>query len=142
MDLAHVIKGLLSVECSFRLMGCMITNSLRGAFLLWGWQPSFFIDMIVILEKVLGKHRMSPDTLNPFLLEENQTYFYNTSSPSDLFESYFNLSSHSNASNGKDNEALSLLTPTIEYVCFLPASLTMLTNYGIAIFVLLTGVVR
>ena len=148
MDLAHVIKGLLSVECLFRLIGCVFTNSLRGAFLLWGWQPSSLIWAVDVLNRIVGKYRMN----------ENEN----------LLASYYNLKrAHLQPGNiniTEDNflsSNYSFLYPsikmnicmennftvvqqklTIESVCFLPATLAVLGSYGIAIFVLLTGGLR
>ena len=148
MDLAHVIKGLLSVECLFRLIGCVFTNSLRGAFVLWGWQPSSLIWTVDVLSKVVGKYRMNED-------ENMFASYYNLSRPNPQLGN-INITeddySSSNYSFLYPSIEMSICTEnystvgnkklTIESVCFLPATLAVLCSYGIAIFVLLTGGLR
>ena len=148
MDLAHVIKGLLSVECLFRLIGCVFTNSLRGAFLLWGWQPSSLIWAVDVLNRIVGKYRINEDEnllasyynlsrahLQPgnnnipedYHLSSNYSFLYPSIEMNICIENYSTVV----------NQKL-----TIESVCFLPSTLAVLGSYGIAIFVLLTGGLR
>ena len=148
MDLAHVIKGLLSVECLFRLIGCVITNSLRGAFVLWGWQPSSLIWTVDVLSKVVGKYRMNEDEImiasyynlsrpNPQLGNINITEDDYSSSNYSFLNPSIEMSICTENYSTVGNKKL-----TIESVCFLPATLAVLGSYGIAIFVLLTGGIR
>ena len=148
MDLAHVIKGLLSVECLFRLIGCVFTNSLRGAFLLWGWQPSSLIWAVDALNKIIGKYRMNegenllasyynlnrvhlqPGSINitdDYSSSSNYSFLYPSIEMKICMENYSTVVNHK---------------LTIESVCFLPATLAVFATYGIAIFVLLTGGLR
>ena len=148
MDLAHVIKGLLSVECLFRLIGCVFTNSLRGAFLLWGWQPSSLIWAVDVLNKIIGNYRMNegenllasyynlsrvhlqPGQINiteNYSSSSNYSFLYPSIKMKICLENYSTVVNHK---------------LTIESVCFLPATLAVFATYGIAIFVLLTGGLR
>ena len=142
MDLAHVIKGLLSVECVFRLIACLFTNSLRGAFILWGWQPTFFINIVSILDNVAGQYRVGQRNWVEAVYRSNHTCFNE-----EMFSHTFlfsNLTCHFNQSNSSNInfQDLGVIDPRIESVCLLPSSLAMFTGFGIAIFVLLTGILR
>ena len=148
MDLAHVIKGLLSVECLFRLIGCVFTHSLRGAFLLWGWQPSSLIWVVDVLNRIIGKYRMNGNE-NPLASYYNLTLADLQPSNRNITEKYFSRSNYSflypsiDINICMENYSTSAHQKlTIESVCFLPATLAVLANYGIAIFVLLTGGLR
>ena len=142
MDLARVIKGLLSVECVFRLISCLFTNSLRGAFLLWGWQPTFLVNMVSILDNVAGQYRVGQKDWVEAVYRSNHTCF-NEENVSNTFL-FSNLTCHFNQSNSSDTnfQDLRVIDPRIESVCSLPSSLAMFNGFGIAIFVLLTGILR
>ena len=141
MDLAHVIKGLLSFECLFRLIACAFTNSLRAAFLLWGWQPKFLIKLVSILKRVIGNNN-GQDILFTDVGNLNKTYTSSAFSASDFLAS--EVPYHFNNTDGKSSEPHDYggIDPSIESVCIFPSSLAMFSNYGITIFVLLTGIVR
>ena len=125
MDLAHVIKGLLNIECMFRFVGFVLTNSLRGAFILWGWQPDFLLKIIGYMDWLTRENKLDEMSWNS-TNNDNLTYhIYNLSKTS--------TTEHAN---------IQTLYPSVELVCLLPSSLAIFCNYGITIFVLLTGVVR
>ena len=142
MDLAHVIKGLLNTECMFRFLGCVLINSLRGAFILWGWQPSLLIQTIGLIDLVTGDSRAQQfdDT---FSNQESFASNLNTSKTKLLTRTY-NSSNNLVLSVANDTNVshTNIPYPSIESVCSLPSTLTVFCNYGIAIFVLLTGLVR
>ena len=142
MDLAHVIKGLLSVECIFRLIACLFTNSLRGAFLLWGWQPTFLIHIASILENVTGQYRVGQKDWIALIYEANDTCFNEENVSHTIL--FSNLTCDVKQSNRSDTnfQDFGFIDPRIESVCFLPSSLAMFNSFGIAIFVLLTGILR
>lgn len=142
MDLAHVIKGLLSVECVFRLIACLFINSLRGAFLLWGWQPTLLINIVSILENVAGQYRVGRRDWIAAIYESNYSCF-NAENVSNTFL-ISNLTCHFNHTNSSDTnfQHFGVIDPRIESVCLLPSSLSMFTGFGISIFVLLTGIIR
>ena len=140
MELAHVIKGLLSVECSFRLIACLIANSLRGAFILWGWQPTLLIQIVAILETAADNYGMAETDLNiaRFNCTKIQCHgkriaFYNPGLDQSL--------TCPNILGGLDLFQF-YIKPTIKSVCLLPESISTFTSYGISIFVLFTGVLR
>ena len=140
MDLAHIIKGLLNTECMFRFLGCVLINSLRGAFILWGWQPSFFIQTVGLIDLITGgrSSQQFDDTFSNiafvasnFNASKTKIRLINSSNSLVL-----SVGNNTNLSHTK------MLFPSIESVCSLPSTLAVFSSYGISIFVLLTGIVR
>ena len=141
MDLAHIIKGLLTVECSFRITHCAVTNTLRGAFLFWGWQPSFLLKFIAPAVNVVGKREMLNNVTGNTVLDMIDECLYEQDNTTDISEGGRPYSIWLNGSN-EDIEDLKRELSTIQAVCFFPASLQMFTTFGITIFLLFTGIVR
>ena len=142
MDLAHVIKGLLNIECMFRFIGCVLINSLRGAFILWGWQPSILIWAVGYMDWMTNDLRalesddgLSNESSCPLEFDPlNRTIKLETVNSSEDLKFGFE-----NSSKQIDNH---FINPSIKSICSLPSTLALFSSYGISIFVLLTGVVR
>ena len=142
MDLAHVIKGLLNIECMFRFLGCVLINSLRGAFILWGWQPSFLIWAVGYMDWITSDFRapeLACGSLNESSCPHGLDTFNRTSKPG--------IESSSRDLNLKSANVATQLysdfqSPSIRSICSLPSTLAVFSNYGISIFVLLTGIIR
>ena len=140
MDLAHIIKGLLNTECMFRFLGCVLINSLRGAFILWGWQPSSLIQIVGLIDLITGERRSQQfdETFS------NQEFLASDFKTSKTIIKMINSSNSLVLSVGNDTNLshTKILFPSIESVCSLPSTLAVFSSYGISIFVLLTGIVR
>lgn len=142
MDLAHVIKGLLNMECMFRFIGCVLINSLRSAFILWGWQPSFLIWVVGYMNWMTSDFRALE--LDCGLSNEGSCpHEFNTLNRTINLE---NENSSKDLKFGSENSSKEIYThfinPSIRSICSLPSTLAVFSNYGISIFVLLTGVIR
>ena len=142
MDLAHVIKGLLNIECMFRFIGCVLINSLRGAFILWGWQPTFLIWAVGYMNWMTRDFRS---------MELDDSLSNEGSCPHELdsLNRTIELGTENSSRDlnfGSENTSAQLYTdflkPSIRSVCSLPSTLAVFSNYGISIFVLLTGIIR
>ena len=143
MDLAHIIKGLLSAELAFRILTLLMTHTLRSAFLLWGWQPSFIIQIMFELQRINGG--TLGDVSKTHFINMSGTGTWNSTSIHPALkgfgELYFVNKTHMITDEERVAEALAGMQ-VFENVCFLPASLMLTTRYGTTIFVLMTGVVR
>ena len=141
MDLAHIIKGLLTVECSFRIIQISVASALNEAYLLWGWQPSFLLKLIAGAERVLGKREMRNNITGIAVYDNVNEYLYEQNDTTDISGVD---SSRSIWPNGSREDIVDLPPelPTIEAVCLFSESLLVFSFCGIAIFVLLTGIVR
>ena len=142
MDLAYVIKGLLNIECMFRFIGCVLINSIRGAFILWGWQPSFLIRAVGYMDWITRAHWSleSDDELS-----SQEAYIPNNHSLLSSVMITTNNSSHDiirATINDSEHSNFDTIYPSIKLVCSIPSTLSVFSNYGISIFVLLTGIVR
>ena len=136
MDLAHIIKGLLNTECMFRFLGCVLINSLRGAFILWGWQPSLLIQIVGVIDSMTDDQQFDDISLNQESFVSNDNI-----SKTKLLTTKYNSSNSLLLSDANENNFshTKLLYPSIESVCSLPSTLAVFSSYGISIFVLLTG---
>ena len=143
MELAHIIKGLFTAECAFQILNCTIASPLRSAFLLWGWQPTMFIDILSHLGNLfLPMEHQSHNGSEYFVLEDGirQNETGSMLSVRNIEQQTTFYANHTSHGNTRDNQ--SDYIPTIETICFIPASFAFANSYGISIFIMLTSIVR
>ena len=119
-----------------------LINSLRGAFILWGWQPSFLIWAVGYMDWItsdFGARELACGSLNESFCSHELDTLNRTSKPG-IENSSRDLNLKS--ANVATQLYIDFQSPSIRSICSLPSTLAVFSNYGISIFVLLTGVVR
>ena len=154
LDLAHIINGLMTVECTLRIIFCLVAQPLKCIYLLFGWQPKWLIDGLLWINNILPRPSNSSTfttattttnfTRGDFVTADvDQTQKHRNLTITNILSNYstaqwFNTTETNNDADGADSVSIQ----NIEIICFFPASLVMTVNCGIMIFTLFTSIVR
>ena len=148
LHLAGIINGLITVECSLRIVACLVAEPLKCIYLLWGWQPKWLIYLVLWVDTILPRPSSSAFTATnltsyDFAMRENdQIKRQNILSDATVLSNNTTMR-WLNATEVDNNIGVDFsFIENKEIVCFFPASLSLTVSCGLTIFALFTTIIR
>ena len=136
LDIAYLIKSLVTVGCSCRIYICLFAEPIKAVFFLWGWQPTALISIASWLGSTLGIASVNLHESDIQYSNNNITVNHLNTSTNSLNETDIeNWVSFESYSEVADNN-VTFTAEEIRMVCYLSSSFT---NFGINCIVLFTA---